>query len=100
MHGVGQRGNHFAETSTQARHTIAELGGRFIRPGARVLCHGHSRVCLALLRRAAASGTQFSVVVTEGRPDGTGLLVARTLEEQGIPVTLVLDSAVAYIMER
>ena len=36
-----QRGNHFAETSTRARATIAELGARFVRSGNVVLCHGH-----------------------------------------------------------
>lgn len=49
-----QRGNHFAETSTRARQTIAELGARFIRPGFVVLIHGYSRVVLALLRRAVS----------------------------------------------
>ena len=49
-----QRGNYFAETSVRARATIAELGARFIRHGSLVLTHGHSRVVLALLRRAVA----------------------------------------------
>lgn len=38
----------------RARATIAELGARFIRPGSMLLVHGHSRVVLALLRRAVA----------------------------------------------
>lgn len=38
----------------RARHKIADLGAPFIRPGARVLTHGNSRVVLALLRRAVA----------------------------------------------
>lgn len=49
-----QRGNYFAETSVRARATIAELGARFIRPGSILLVHGHSRVVLALLRKAVA----------------------------------------------
>ena len=36
----------------RARATIAELGARFIRHGACLLVHGHSRVVLSLLRRA------------------------------------------------
>jgi hypothetical protein len=46
---------HPAETSKRARATIAEQGERFIRPGFTVLCHGHSRVVLAILRKAAAT---------------------------------------------
>jgi len=45
---------YFAETSVRARAKIADLGAPFIRAGARVLTHGHSRVVLALLRRAVA----------------------------------------------
>jgi translation initiation factor eIF-2B subunit alpha len=95
-----ERGRHFAQTSVRARATIAEQGERFIRPGFTVLCHGHSRVVLAVLRKAAASGRQFSVVVTEGRPDETGLTMARALEDLKVPVTVVLDSGVGYVMER
>ena len=62
-----QRGNHFADTSTRARQTIAELGARFVHNGSRVLVHGHSRVVLALLRLAVKQGIQFDVIVTEGR---------------------------------
>lgn len=90
-----QRGVHFAETSTRARATIADLGARFVRPGATVLTHGHSRVVLALLRCAAARGVHFSVVVTEGRPDGTGLTMARTLTDLGVPVVAILDAGAA-----
>eukprot|EP00775_Hariotina_reticulata_P010168 gene10170-10328_t len=42
----------------------------------------------------------FSVVVTEGRPDGTGQTMARALDALGVPVTLVLDCGVAYALER
>ena len=58
-----ERGNHFAETSSRARARIAELGECFIRNGSVVLTHGNSRVVLALLKRAAAEGKHFSVVV-------------------------------------
>ncbi|KAK9840552.1 hypothetical protein WJX81_000785 [Elliptochloris bilobata] len=95
-----KRGTYFAETSVRARAKIADLGAPFIRPGARVLTHGHSRVVLALLRRAVAQGIQFSVVVTEGRPDETGLAMARDLHELGVPVIAILDSAVAFALER
>jgi translation initiation factor eIF-2B subunit alpha len=51
--------------------------------------------CLAVLQ-----GKQFNVIVTEGRPDETGLTMARVLEELRLPTTVVLDSGVGYIMER
>ena len=45
-------------------------------------------------------GIQFSVVVTEGRPDETGLTMARALDDMGVPVDIILDSAIAYALER
>lgn len=45
-------------------------------------------------------GRHFSVIVTEGRPDETGLSMARALDELRIPVTVVLDCGVGYAMER
>jgi translation initiation factor eIF-2B subunit alpha len=95
-----ERGRHFAETSKRARATIAEQGEKFIRPGFTVLCHGHSRVALSVLRKAASAGRNFSVILTEGRPDDTGPTMARVLDELRIPVTVVLDSGVGYVMER
>ncbi|WIA14590.1 hypothetical protein OEZ86_013078 [Tetradesmus obliquus] len=95
-----ERGKQFADTSIRARATIAELGARFIRPGCVLLTHGMSRVVLALLQRAVASNINFSVYVTEGRPDGTGQAMARELDKLGVPVTMVLDSGVAYALER
>ena len=48
-----QRGKQFAETSTRARQTIAELGAGFVRHDAVVMVHGFSRVALALLQQVA-----------------------------------------------
>lgn len=40
------------------------------------------------------------VASTEGRPDNTGAKVAIELLAAGIPVTLILDSGVGYMMEK
>ena len=48
-----QRGKQFAETSTRARQTIAELGAGFVHHDAVVMVHGFSRVALALLQQVA-----------------------------------------------
>eukprot|EP00898_Chlorokybus_atmophyticus_P000809 jgi/Chlat1/1729/Chrsp13S02162 len=95
-----ERGEMFAETSLKARETIATLGEHFIRDGNTVLIHGFSRCVLAMLLRAANHGTHFSVICTEGRPDNAGIRSALFLGNAGIPVTLILDSAVAFIMDK
>lgn len=45
------------------------------------------------------SSQHFSVLVAEGRPDGAGFETAAALAKAGVPVTVVLDSAVGYHME-
>ncbi|CAG9465655.1 unnamed protein product [Pedinophyceae sp. YPF-701] len=94
-----ERGRNFANTSLEARKAIASFGEEFVHDGARVLVHGYSRVVLALLTRCIGAGRRFSVVVTEGRPDGSGSQMARALSDRGIPCTMVLDSAVACCLE-
>ncbi|CAB1111616.1 unnamed protein product [Ectocarpus sp. CCAP 1310/34] len=92
------RGERFAEVSETSREQIARLGHNFVRDGTVVLTHGYSRCALHLLLMAAET-KHFSVLVAEGRPDGAGFKAAAALSKVGVPVTVVLDSAVGYHME-
>ncbi|KAH9308847.1 hypothetical protein KI387_036758, partial [Taxus chinensis] len=95
-----ERGERFGEISFKARKTIAMLGQDFVRDCSTILVHGFSRVVLALLKMAALNGKHFSVICTEGRPDNTGIEMSKELIAAGVPVKLILDSAVAYTMEK
>ena len=98
---VLERGERFAEFSLAARDRISSVGGPFVREGSVVLTHGRSRVVESLLLRAAlVEKKRFRVMVLEGRPDAAGAKSARTYEKNGIPTTVVLDSAMGYVMER
>lgn len=46
-----------------------------------------------------AQGVTFSVVLTEGRPDGTGRSMAKSLEKLQIPTVVILDCAVGWAIE-
>jgi len=95
---VLERGEQFSLQSANSRASIAELVDRFIADGKVLLIHGFSRVVHAVLLHAAARGKNFSVVVSEGRPNCDGYHAAAELLKAHIPVTLILDSAVAYSM--
>lgn len=95
-----ERGERFGEISLKARKTIAMLGQDFVRDGSTILTHGFSRVVLAILKLAASNKKHFSVICTEGRPDSTGIEMAKEMVAIGVPVTLIIDSAVAYTMQR
>ncbi|KAL5998102.1 hypothetical protein ACLOJK_009037 [Asimina triloba] len=94
-----ERGEKFGEISLKARRTIAMLSQDFIFDGCTILVHGFSRVILEVLKMAASRRKLFHVFCTEGRPDRTGLRLSKELVALGIPVKLLIDSAVAYTME-
>ena len=64
------RSAYYKEMTLKSRNRIAELGETFIRDGSVVLLHGNSRVVQRVLQAAGDRGKRFSVMVTEGQPDG------------------------------
>lgn len=64
-----------------------------------ILVHGYSNVVLFILKHAAEKGVRFKVIVTEGQPERDGYKTAQALQATGIPVELVLDTAVGFVMD-
>ncbi|NWW10515.1 EI2BA factor, partial [Oreocharis arfaki] len=99
-----ERGEIFLTKVSLSRNKIAKLCHPFIRDGARILTHAYSRVVLRVLEAAVESKKRFNVYVTESQPDQAGQvfinLMAEALRKLNIPVTVILDAAVGYIMEK
>ncbi|KFO07101.1 Translation initiation factor eIF-2B subunit alpha, partial [Balearica regulorum gibbericeps] len=101
-----ERGEIFLRKVSLSRNKIAKLCHPFIRDGARILTHAYSRVVLRVLEAAVESKKRFSVYVTESQPDQAGQVLinlqkmAKALRKLSIPVTVILDAAVGYIMEK
>ncbi|NXA96705.1 EI2BA factor, partial [Melanocharis versteri] len=96
-----ERGEIFLTKVSLSRNKIAKLCHPFIRDGARILTHAYSRVVLRVLEAAVESKKRFTVYVTESQPDEAGQqIMAKALRKQNIPVTVILDAAVGYIMEK
>uniref|UniRef100_A0A8B9U702 Eukaryotic translation initiation factor 2B subunit alpha n=1 Tax=Anas zonorhyncha TaxID=75864 RepID=A0A8B9U702_9AVES len=95
-----ERGEIFLRKVSLSRNKIAKLCHPFIRDGARILTHAYSRVVLRVLEAAVESKKRFSVYVTESQPDQAGQKMAKALRKLDIPVTVILDAAVGYIMEK
>ena len=51
------------------------------------------------ISHVVSQGKAFSVILTEGRPDETGRVMARALAELKVPIKVILDSAVAFALE-
>ncbi|MBN3296573.1 EI2BA factor, partial [Amia calva] len=96
-----ERGELFLEKISLSRNKVAKLCHTFIKDGAKILTHSSSRVVLRVLQNAAADKKRFTVYVTESQPDSAGQKnMADALRKLNVPVTVVLDAAVGYIMEK
>uniref|UniRef100_A0AAQ6AQT5 Translation initiation factor eIF2B subunit alpha n=1 Tax=Amphiprion ocellaris TaxID=80972 RepID=A0AAQ6AQT5_AMPOC len=95
-----ERGELFLEKISMSRAKVAKLCHTFIKDGAKILTHSYSRVVLRVLEKAAGEKKRFSVYVTESQPDAAGRQMAEALRKLNVPVTVVLDAAVGYVLEK
>jgi len=77
---------------------IGQIGSRRIEDGDTILTHCNSKTALAVLLEAAKT-KDIHVVCTETRPRNQGYITARELAKAGVPVTLIIDSAVRRTMK-
>ncbi|XP_053557792.1 translation initiation factor eIF-2B subunit alpha [Bombina bombina] len=97
---MSERGKLFLKRISHSRNKITKLCRPFIKDGAKILTHAYSKVVLKVLEEAATAKKRFSVYVTESQPDSSGKKTAEALKNLNVPVTVILDSAVGYIMEK
>uniref|UniRef100_A0A8C9S1J8 Translation initiation factor eIF2B subunit alpha n=1 Tax=Scleropages formosus TaxID=113540 RepID=A0A8C9S1J8_SCLFO len=95
-----ERGELFLKKMSLSRSKVAKLCHTFIKDGAKILTHSSSRVVLRVLQSAAADKKRFTVYVTESQPDSAGRNMAEALSKLNVPVTVILDAAVGYILEK
>lgn len=97
---VLERGERFQTMSLAARDRIANVACEFILPNTTILTHGWSRVVAAILLEASKT-KHFDVIILEGRPDASGAKAAQFYaQETNIPITVIPDAAMAYILEK
>ncbi|RLG33750.1 ribose 1,5-bisphosphate isomerase [Methanosarcinales archaeon] len=90
----------FVEASIAAIEQIATMGSHRIVDGDVILTHCNSTAAIRTIIKAHEEGKQISVYATETRPRYQGHITARALAENGIPVTLIVDSAVRFFMQK
>ncbi|KAF8425952.1 putative translation initiation factor eIF-2B alpha subunit [Tirmania nivea] len=95
-----QHGKLFVDRAKSSRWAIAKYGAELIRDGSTVLLHSYSRVVTALLSFAAERNIRFRCIVLETAPSLSGLITARILRSKGIPVSVIPDNAVGYVMAK
>ena len=106
---VIEEARKMAEEDVQANLSIGRHGAGLIADGDQVLTHCNTGTlatvnygtALAPIRTAVRQGKKVRVVATETRPRFQGAkLTAYELLSDKIPVTLIVDGAVGYVMMR
>jgi methylthioribose-1-phosphate isomerase len=99
--------NRIAEEDVAANRSIGGHGAILINDGDTVLTHCNAGAlatvdygtALGVLRAAVEQGKKVRVIATETRPKLQGArLTAYELMREGIPVTLISDTMVGYVM--
>jgi ribose 1,5-bisphosphate isomerase len=90
--------NEFIENSMTAIEKIGEIGAKRILDGDVLMTHCDSSVVFKVIETAWKEGKKIKVYVTETRPRFQGRITAERLGRLGIPVVLIIDSAVRHFM--
>ncbi len=98
--GIITAAENFIQSSEKALDVIAEMGARRIKEGYTVLTHCNSQAALLTIIKAHKEGKNISVYATESRPKKQGYLTVKQLTAEGVPTTMIVDSAVRHVMPR
>jgi eIF-2B alpha/beta/delta-like uncharacterized protein len=97
------------EEDVRANKAMGEVGNQIIDDGDTILTHCNTGAlatagygtALGVIRSAWRSGKRIKVIATETRPVLQGArLTVWELVKEGIPVTLITDNMVGYVMSR
>lgn len=80
--------------------TIATTVNKLIKDGSKIFTFSHSSVVRKAIMEAARTGKRFEVILTEARPVGEGISLAKFLGRAGIPVSLYTDAAMELAISR
>lgn len=111
LHGIGEipdaegikarvvsNSKTFIDRSNAAMDAIGRIGAKRISDGDTVLTHCNSHAALSVIKEAHRQGKRVEVIATESRPWRQGVITVNELSEAGIPVTMIVDSAVRSVM--
>lgn len=96
---------HVSACAQEIRYALKEAEARVVAHGAKlvklnetIFTHCHSSLAELILTGAKQAGRRFQVYHTETRPLYQGHITDERLRRAGIPTTMVVDSAAAYLI--
>ncbi len=96
---VIRRSGDFITRSRDSVESIGREGAVLIPDNATVLTHCNSSAALSAIYEGYKLGKVRRVINTETRPWRQGHITSRWLAGNGVPVTMIVDSAVNHIMK-
>jgi methylthioribose-1-phosphate isomerase len=106
---VVEEANKMADEDVETNRKMGEHGSALLNDGDIILTHCNAGslatvdygTALGVIRVAWEQGKKVSVIATETRPKLQGArLTAYELQQDGIPVTLITDGMVGYVMQK
>ncbi len=83
---------------SNANEKIAKYGARRIVDNSTILTHCHSSAVTEILKKSHNEGKKIKVIVSETRPLFQGRITAKELSDIGIETTMIVDSAMRWIV--
>lgn len=96
---VLKRSREFISHSEDSVSIIGQEGAALTPDGATVLTHCNSSAALSAIYEGFRLGKVRRVINTETRPWRQGHITSRWLARNGVPVTMIVDSAVNHLMK-
>ncbi|MHA1685467.1 MAG: translation initiation factor eIF-2B [Candidatus Heimdallarchaeaceae archaeon] len=92
--------DEYVELLKDSKRKVITYGAQRIRDGSVIMTHCHSSMSTGILLRAFEQGKNIRVFCTETRPLYQGHITARELIEAGIEATMVVDSAMRWVLNK
>ena len=94
---ISNAGQFISKSNSAVERIGAEAASLISTPGKAItICN--SSAAISAIVACHKAGKVTSVYACETRPKRQGLITARELSEAGVPVTLIVDSAMRYVM--
>ncbi|MDD1779016.1 MAG: S-methyl-5-thioribose-1-phosphate isomerase [Candidatus Helarchaeota archaeon] len=96
---IRESAQFYLDHMKNATAEIGQIGARRITDGMIIMTHCHSSAAERILIEAKKQGKDFQVICTETRPKMQGRITAKELTKAEIPVTMVVDSAMRWVLK-
>lgn len=96
---IKHQAEFYIEQIKKAKTEIGMIGARRINNGMIIMTHCHSTAAEQIMIHAHNENKDFQVICTETRPKMQGRITAKVLSDAGIPVTMVVDSAMRWVLK-